>query len=53
MEMMEEIEGLHLFQEKLRKVIVLYMKPFVIFTFPLLLEGLFMCDYQKWQSIGK
>lgn len=47
MEKMEELEGLHLFWEKLRRVIVLYTKPFVTFIFLLLLEGIFMCDYQK------
>lgn len=45
---MEEIKGLHLSWEKLGRAIVLYMKPFVTFTLLLLLEGIFMCDHQKW-----
>lgn len=48
MEKMEALEGLHLFWEKLTRVIVLYTKSFVTFIFLLLLEGIFMCDYQKW-----
>lgn len=47
-EKMEEIKGLHLSWEKVGRAIVLYMKAFVTFMLLLLLEGIFMCDHQKW-----
>lgn len=38
---------------RIRRIIVLSVKPFVDFELLVLLEDVFMCDFQKWRDAGQ